>query len=94
MKSIELKEYSDGAFKNSTENILTQIIDFSKSGNITTTDQRKRIKLLDKIEDQRESGKLDLEEDEFKNLKDLIENMIWAVSNKIIRQFLTDIDGL
>ncbi len=94
MKSIELKEYSDGAFKNSTENILTQIIDYSKSGNITTTDQRKRIKLLDKIEEQRQSGKLELEDEDFKYLKDLVENMIWAVSSKIIRQFLKDIDGI
>ncbi len=91
MKSIKLKEYQDGINKATTQQLLTQIIDFSgTAGGITTSEQRKRIKLIDVIEPQYESGELNLEDADFKYLTQLIDEMKWAGSNKIIREFIKD----
>ncbi len=70
MKLIKLKEYQDGINKVTTQQLLTQIIDFSGTvGGITTSEQRKRIKLIDVIEPQYEAGELSFEEDDFKYLR-------------------------
>lgn len=90
MKTIQLRNYQEGLTTTSAKDIINQVIDFSGTGSITTSEQRKRMKLLDLLEPQYESGTLSLEDADAKYLSDLIEDMKWGVSNKLVRDFIKD----
>lgn len=100
MKVIEIKKYplgqhADGkVIESSTIDLFNAIIDNSKADNITTSDQRRRMKLLDSFEAGIKDGKLELENADFDFLKELIEGMMWKISTSGIRQFIKDIDGV
>lgn len=100
MKVIEIKKYPLGKMpdgkpiESSTIDLINAVIDNSRTDNITTSDQRRRMKLLDSIEAGVKGGILELENADFDFLKELIEGMMWKISTSGIRQFIKDIDGV
>ncbi len=100
MKIIEIKKYQLGkdpdgrAIESSSIDLVSAIIDNSKADNITTSDQRRRMKLLDAVEAGIKDGKLELENADFDFFKELVDGMMWKISTSGIRQFIKDIDGV
>lgn len=92
MKTIKLKDYSNGGMKATTQSMLSQIIDHSGANGITTSEQRKRIKLLDILDAEYEKGsdEIQLEDADYSYLISLVDGMTWAISNSIVRQFIKD----